>query len=312
MYFKRPIDALGYTPLVELANINPNKKVHILAKMEGQNLGGSASIKDRIARFMIEEAEKSGELTRDKTILEATSGNTGIALAWMGYQKGYKVAIVMPDNMSLERRQLIQIFRAELILTDGAYGVKGSIDTATELMSKNGHYYMPEQFSNPANPLAHYKTTGVEILNDFPHDRIDVLVAGTGTGGTLMGVSRRLREKFPELEVYGVEPPPGDQIQGLRCLEDYVPPILDLSLLSERSIVTSRQANTATRLLLEKEGIFAGPSSGAVVHQAVKLAGQMDEGNIIVVLADAGWKYLSATFWDSEDVEGAMEADLWW
>ena len=297
MYYKNPVDAIGHTPLVELSRMTPNKKVHILAKLEGQNLGGSASVKDRIAKYMIEQAELSGELTHGKTIIEATSGNTGIALALLGYQKGYRVAIVMPDNVSLERRRLLEIYQAELILTDGAKGGKGSIDTALEMVANNGNYYMPDQFSNPANPLAHYETTGVEIMEDFPYDRIDILVAGTGTGGTLVGVTRRLRERYPDLEVYGVEPPPGDQIQGLRCLEDFVPPILDLSLIKERSKVTSQQANETTRQLLEKEGIFAGPSSGAVVHQAVKLAGQMDEGNIIVVLADAGWKYLSLDIW---------------
>lgn len=303
MYFKRSIDAIGYTPLVELTRTSPNKKVKILAKMEGQNLGGSASIKDRIAKYMIEKAEQSGELTKEKTIIEATSGNTGIALAWLGYQMGYKVTIVMPDNMSLERRQLMKIYKAELILTPGADGVKGAIDTTAELVTKNGRYYMPDQFANPANPLAHYETTGAEILEDFPYDRIDVLIAGIGTGGTLVGVTQRLREKFPDMAVYGVEPPPGDSIQGLRCLEDYVPPILDLSLITERAVVTSQQATEVTRQFLDKEGIFAGPSSGAVVYQATKLAQEMDEGNIVVVLADAGWKYLSMDLWtESEGV----------
>ncbi len=297
MYFKSPIDAIGHTPLVELAQISPSKKVKILAKLEGQNLGGSASIKDRIAKYMIEKAEQNGELTKDKIIIEATSGNTGIALALLGYQKGYKVTIVMPDNMSLERRQLLKIYKAELILTDGAYGVKRAVDTAYELAAKDKRYFMPDQFSNPANPLAHYETTGVEIIDDFPYDRIDVLIVGVGTGGTIVGVSRRLKEKYPNIKVFGVEPPPDDSIQGLRCLEDYVPPVLDLSLLTKRTIVTSQQAAKATRQLLEKEGIFAGISSGAVVHQAVKVASEMDEGNIVVVLADAGWKYVSMDFW---------------
>jgi len=297
MYFEKSIDAIGYTPLVELTRTSPNKKVKILAKMEGQNLGGSASIKDRIAKYMIEKAEQSGELTKEKTIIEATSGNTGIALAWLGYQKGYKVTIVMPDNMSLERQQLMKIYKAELILTPGANGVKGAIDTATELTAKNGRYYMSDQFANPANPLAHYETTGAEILEDFPYDRIDVLITGIGTGGTLVGVTRRLREKYPDMAVFGVEPPPGDSIQGLRCLEEYVPPILDLSLITERAVVTSQQATEATRQFLDKEGIFAGPSSGAVVYQSIKLAQEMDEGNIVVVLADAGWKYLSMDLW---------------
>ncbi len=299
MYFKNSVDAIGHTPLVEMARISPKKKVKILAKLEGQNLGGSASIKDRIARYMIEKAEQSGKLTKDKIIIEATNGNTGIALAWLGYLKGYKVTIVMPDNMSLERQKLLRIYKAELILTNGAYGVKGSIDTANELAAKGKRYFMTDQFSNPANPLAHYETTGVEIIEDFPYDRIDVLVAGIGTGGTIVGVTRRLKEKYPNIKVFGVEPPPGDNIQGLRCLEEYIPPVLDLSLITERAVVTSQQAAEATRQLLEKEGIFAGISSGAVVHQAIKLAGKMDKGNIVAVLADGGWKYLSMDFWQS-------------
>ncbi len=297
MYFKNLIDAIGHTPLVELAQTSPNKKVKILAKMEGQNLGGSASIKDRIAKYMIEKAEQSGELTKDKIIIEATSGNTGIALAWLGHQKGYKVTIVMPDNMSVERQQLLKIYKAELVLTDGAHGVKGAMDTAKELATKDKRYFMPDQFSNPANPLAHYETTGAEIIEDFPYDQIDVLIAGIGTGGTIVGVTRRLKEKYPNIKVVGVEPPPGDSIQGLRCLEEYIPPILDLSLITERAVVTSQQAAEATRQLLEKEGIFAGFSSGAVVHQAIRVAQEIDEGNIVVVLADGGWKYLSMDFW---------------
>ncbi|MFC1948694.1 PLP-dependent cysteine synthase family protein [Chloroflexota bacterium] len=297
MYYKNLVDALGHTPLVELTHMSPNKKVRILTKLEGQNVGGSASVKDRIARYMIERAEKSGELTREKTIIESTSGNTGIALAWLGYYKGYKVTIVMPDNMSMERRRLMQIYKAELILTPGAYGVKGSIDKAAEMVARDKNYFMPDQFSNPANPLAHYETTGVEIMEDFPYNRIDVLVAGIGTGGTLMGITRRLKESYPDLKVFGVEPPPGDVIQGLRCLEDYIPPILDLSLINERSVVTSQQAMETSDHLLKKEGIFAGLSSAAVVHRAIQIASEMDEGNIVTILADGGWKYLSMDYW---------------
>ena len=297
MYFKNAIEALGHTPLVEMAKLSPNPKVHILAKLEGQNLGGSASIKDRIAKYMIDRAEQTGQLTKDKTIIEATSGNTGIALAWLGRKKGYKVTIVMPENMSQERQQLIKLFGAELILTKGAYGVQGAIDTAFELAAQDNKYFVPDQFSNPANPLAHYETTGVEIMDDFPYDRIDFLIVGIGTGGTIMGVSKRLREKYPNLNVIGVEPPPGDIIQGLRCLEDYIPPILDLSLVTERAAVTSHQAAETTRQLLDKEGIFAGLSSGAVAHQAIKIAKDMDEGNIVAILPDGGWKYLSLNLW---------------
>ena len=297
MYFKNAIEALGHTPLVEMAKLSPNPKVHILAKLEGQNLGGSASIKDRIAKYMIDRAEQSGQLTKEKTIIEATSGNTGIALAWLGRKKGYKVTIVMPENMSQERQQLIKLFGAELIITKGAYGVQGAIDTAFELVAQDNKYFMPDQFSNPANPLAHYETTGVEIMDDFPYDRIDFLIVGIGTGGTIMGVSKRLREKHPNLKVIGVEPPPGDIIQGLRCLEDYIPPILDLSLVTERAAVTSHQAAETTRQLLDEEGIFAGLSSGAVAYEAIKIAKDMDEGNVVAILPDGGWKYLSLNLW---------------
>jgi cysteine synthase len=300
MYFKDISKAIGYTPLVELTRISDSKKVRILAKLEGQNPGGSASIKDRVAKYMLEKAERSGELTRDKTIIEATSGNTGIALAWLGHQKGYRVTIVMPDSMSLERQQLLRIYGAELILTEGVYGVQKAVETAREMAARDERYYNPDQFSNPANPLAHYETTAAEIMADFPYDRVDALVAGIGTGGTIVGIGRRLRERFPSLPVIGVEPPPDDNIQGLKCVgEGNTPPILDLSLISERAKVTSQQAAAATRLLLEKEGIFAGLSSGAVIHQAIKVARDMDEGNIIVILADGGWKYLSLDIWNT-------------
>jgi cysteine synthase len=297
MYFKNVIEALGHTPLVELSQLTPSKKVRILAKLEGQNPGGSASMKDRVAKYMIEQAERSGELTRDKTILEATSGNTGIALAWLGRQKGYKVTIVMPDSMSQERRQLLKIFGAELILTDGAFGMPKAIATARGMVAKDKKYFMPDQFSNPANPLAHYETTAVEILKDFPYDKIDVLVCGMGTGGTLMGVARRLRERYPDVRVIGVEPPIGDSIQGLKCLGEELPPFWDTALLSEKTTVTSQQAEEATRGLLEKGGIFAGLSSGAVACQAMETAAGMGKGNIVAILADAGWKYLSVAPW---------------
>ena len=298
MYFRSVVGAIGHTPLVEMAQMSPNKRVRILAKLEGQSAGGSASVKDRIAGYMIEQAEQAGELAGGRTIIEATSGNTGIALAWLGHRKGYRVAIVMPDNVSRERQQVLRVFGAEIILTDGSYGIAKAIDTASELAARDKKYYMPDQFSNPANPLAHYETTGIEIVDDFPYQRIDALVAGIGTGGTIAGVSRRLKEKYPDIKVFGVEPPPDDNIQGLRCLGDYVPPILDLGLITERVTVTSKQAAEVTRQLLDKEGIFAGLSSGAAVYQAIRVAAELDEGNIVVVLPDGGWKYLSLDFWN--------------
>ncbi len=300
MYFKNAVEALGHTPLVELPELVKNKKVHILAKLEGQNLGGSASTKDRVAKYMIELAEKSGELTKGKTIIEATSGNTGISLAWLGKKMGYDVTIVMPENMSKERQQLIRIFGAELILTKAGEGVLGSVNLVKEMVAKNDKYYMPDQFANPANPLAHYETTGVEILADFPYGSIDYLVAGIGTGGTIVGVTKRLREKFPQIQTVGVEPPPGDCIQGLRCLETFIPPVLDLNMLTKRFYVTSEQANSAAKNLLVKEGIFCGQSSGALIHQAVQIASEINEGNIVVVLPDGGWKYLSLDFWTKQ------------
>jgi cysteine synthase B len=301
MYFKNALDALGYTPLVEMSHLCPNPKVHILAKLEGQNLGGSASTKDRIAKYMVEKAEESGELTKDKTIIEATSGNTGIALAWLGRNKGYKVTIVMPEIMSKERQQMIRMFGAELILTKGELGMAAAIETARNMAESDDKYFLPDQFSNPANPLAHYETTAAEIIKDFPYDKIDYFVAGVGTGGTLMGNARRLREEYPDIKVIGVEPPQGDAIQGLKCIDGgQIPPILDLKLLDERTNVTSRQAGETTRQLLEAEGVFAGFSSGAVMRQAINLAKDLDEGSIVAVLADAGWKYLSLDLWSRD------------
>lgn len=201
--------------------------------MEGQNLGGSASIKDRVAKYMIEKAEQDGKLTKDKIIVEATSGNTGITLAWLGYKKGYQVTIVMPDNMSLERQQLIRLHNAQLILTKGALGEDAAIYTAREIAAQDNRYFMADQFSNLANPLAHYETTAVEILNDFPYERIDALIAGIGTGGTIVGTGRQLKEHYPHIRIIGVVPPPGNTIQGLKCItQGYTPPIVDFSLVT--------------------------------------------------------------------------------
>lgn len=299
MYFSNIIQTVGHTPLVEMEEISPNKRVKILAKLEGLNAGGSASIKDRMVKYMIEKAEQSGELTKGKNIVEVTSGNTGIALAWLGRKKGYNVTIIMPDNMSLERQQLIRLFGAELTLTKAEDGIEAAFNTARELLAKDNKYFMPDQFANPTNPQAHYETTAVEIIKDFPYDKIDAFIAGSGTGGTIAGAGRRLKEKYPEIKIFCVEPPAGDNIQGLRCMDELeqYPPFLDLSLITERAIATSQQAAEAARQLLEKEGIFAGLSSGAVVHQAIKVANEMEEGNIVVILADGGWKYLSLDLW---------------
>jgi cysteine synthase len=204
----------------------------------------------------------------------------------------------MPDSMSLERRQLLKINGAELILTKGALGMGAAIAKATEMAAKDKRYFMPDQFSNPANPLAHYETTAVEIMNDFPYDRIDVLIAGIGTGGTLIGIAQRLKEKYPNIKVIGVEPPPGDEIQGLKCLGEALPPFWDKSLITEKTNVSSKRAAEAASQMLKQEGIFTGLSSGATTYQAIKTAEEIGEGNIVAVLADAGWKYLSLDIWN--------------
>ncbi|MBI2902441.1 MAG: cysteine synthase family protein [Candidatus Methylomirabilis oxyfera] len=305
------LDAIGNTPMVELPRITPKKGVRIFAKMEGNNPTGS--LKDRIAKYMIEQAERSGELTKDKTILEPTSGNTGIALAMIGRRKGYKVKVVIPENATPERRQLLEIFGAEMIYSDGTKGSNGAIELAQKLAAQDTTLYMPYQYGNPANPLAHYETTGVEILNDLPE--VDVFVAGLGTGGTLMGVGRRLKEANPKTKVIAVEPHPGDLVQGLRSLDEgFIPPILDTSLLDSKIMVDSRCAFAATKDLTAKEGVFAGVSSGAVVHVAVRMAHRMEKGNIVVILCDNGWKYVSLGVWHKEfpELGENMYSHLWW
>lgn len=299
MYFKNIVAAVGHTPLVELSHLQPNPGVHLLAKLEGQNPGGSGSIKDRIAYYMLRQAEEEGRLSTKQVILEATSGNTGIALAWLGKMKGYPVSIVMPESMSLERRQLLKIYGAEVILSDAREGMDGAIKLVRKMASEDNRYFVPDQFSNMANPLCHYETTAVEILEDLPYPRVDGFVAGIGTGGTITGISRRFKETFPGLKVVGVEPPPGDNLEGLRNLKNYLPPIIDLTLIDERVTVTSSQASTAARSLLNREGIFAGLSSGAAIYASLQLAAQMQAGTIVVILPDGGWKYLSTNLWQN-------------
>jgi cysteine synthase B len=304
------LDAIGNTPLVELPRISPKPTVRIFAKLEGNNPTGS--LKDRIAKFMVEAAEQSGALTRDKIILEPTSGNTGIALAMIGRLKGYKVTVVVPDNVTVERRQLLELFGAEIIYSDGSQGTNGSIRLAQELAT-DPQYFMPYQYGNPANPQAHYETTAAEILRDCPE--VDVLVAGLGTGGTLMGCARRLKEYNPKIRVVAVEPHPGDLVQGLRSLDEgFIPPILDTSLLDGKIIVESRCAFAATKDLTTKEGIFAGVSSGAVVNCAVRLAHRMERGTIVCILCDGGWKYVSLGVWfkDFPELGENVQSHIWW
>ena len=304
------LEAIGNTPLVELRRISPKPTVRIYAKLEGNNPTGS--LKDRIAKYMIEAAERSGDLTPDKVILEPTSGNTGIALAMVARLKGYKVKVVVPDNVTVERRQLLELFGAEIVYSDGNQGTNGSIKLAQQLAA-DPRYYMPYQYGNPANPLAHYETTAAEIIRDCPE--VDVLVAGLGTGGTLMGCARRLKEYNPKIRVVAVEPHPGDLVQGLRSLEEgFIPPILDTSLLDGKIIVDSRCAFAATKDLTTKEAIFAGVSSGAVIHCAIRVAHRMEKGTIVCVLCDGGWKYLSLGVWFKEipNLGENVQSHIWW
>jgi cysteine synthase len=303
------LDLVGDTPLVELARLTPKAAVRMYAKLEGQNPTGS--IKDRVAKSMIDAAEASGELEPGRHLLEPTSGNTGISLALIAKLKGYPLTCVMPENATEERKRLLRLYGAELILTPAAEGSNGAVRIALELAAREPRYFMPFQYGNEANPRAHYEGTGAEIAAAL--DRVDVLVAGLGTGGTLMGTGDRLRESFPGLVVAAAEPLPGDPVMGLRSLEDgYVPPILDISKLDRKLLVSNAEAVAAVRALLQLEGIFAGVSSGAAVHVARKLAEELDEGVVVCILADAGWKYLTADFWDADDVTQSMERTLWW
>ena len=300
------LDLVGNTPLVEL---KPEGDVRLYAKLEGQNPTGS--IKDRIAKAMIESAETAGELAPGRELLEPTSGNTGISLALVAKLKGYRLTCVMPANATEERRRLLRLYGAEIIESPGEEGSNGAVRLALELAEREPRYFMPFQYANDANPRAHYDGTGAEIAEAL--DRVDVLVAGLGTGGTLMGTGTRLRESFPGITVAAAEPLPGDPVMGLRSLEDgYVPPILDVSRLDRKMLVSNAESVAALRRLLDEDGIFAGVSSGAVVHVARKLAAERDDGVVVCVLPDGGWKYLSAGFWDSDDVETAMENTVWW
>ena len=303
------LDLVGSTPLVELSHLSPKSSVRILAKLEGQNPTGS--IKDRIAKAMIDAAEVSGELTPGRRLLEPTSGNTGIALALVAKLRGYPLTCVVPANVTEERRRLLRLYGAEIVDSPPAEGSNGAVRLALELAERDASFFMPFQYANEANPRAHYEGTGAEIAAAL--DRVDVLVAGLGTGGTLMGAGDRLRESFPEVVVAAAEPLPGDEVMGLRSLADgYVPPILDVSKLDRKLLVTNEESVAGLRLLLEREGIFGGVSSGAVIHAALRLANELDDGVVVCVLADGGWKYLSAGFWDADDIEGAMERSVWW
>jgi cysteine synthase B len=303
------LDLVGSTPLVELSRLAPKPSVRLYAKLEGQNPTGS--IKDRIARAMVEAAETSGALEPGQRILEPTSGNTGISLALVAKLRGHPLTCVMPANVTEERRRLLRLYGAEIVDSPPEEGSNGAVRLALELAEEDPSLFMPFQYGNDANPRAHYEGTGAEIADAL--DRVDVLVAGLGTGGTLMGTGARLRESFPGLVVAAAEPLPGDPVMGLRSLDEgYVPPILDVSKLDRKLLISNEEAVIGLRLLLRREGIFGGVSSGAVIQAALRIADELDEGDVVCVLADGGWKYLSAEFWESADVEQAMERSVWW
>ena len=301
------LDLIGNTPLVELRRLAPKPGVSIYAKLEGQNPTGS--IKDRVAKAMIEAAEASGDLAPGRELLEPTSGNTGISLALIAKLKGYPLTCVMPANATEERRTLLRLYGATIVDSPAEEGSNGAVRLALELAEREPRYFMPFQYANPANPRAHYDGTGAEIAEAL--DRVDVLVAGLGTGGTLMGTGDRLRESFPGVIVAAAEPTPGDLVMGLRSLDDgYVPPILDVTKLDRKMLVSNEDSVAAVRALLEREGIFAGVSAGAVVHVARRIAEELPEGSVVAtVSADGGWKYLSAPFWSGEDIDDSV---LWW
>ncbi|MGZ4132172.1 MAG: PLP-dependent cysteine synthase family protein [Actinomycetota bacterium] len=310
MRFDSILDAIGNTPLVGIPRLSPSPRVRIWAKLEGNNPTGST--KDRIALKMIEAAEASGELTPDRTILEPTSGNTGIALAMVARRKGYRLTVVIPDNASDERIGLLRLFGADIVFSDGAKGTNGSIEVARAL-AKDERYYMPFQYGNPANPRAHEEGTARELIADLP--TITHFVAGMGTGGTLTGNGRALHAYNPAIQVIAAEPELGDLVYGLRSLEEgFVPPIFDPAQIDRKFLVNSRDSLRATRELTAREGIFAGISAGAVIHVAVRVAQELEEGDIVCLLADGGWKYLSTEAWaeDLAAAEKGVEESLWW
>ena len=305
------LDAIGHTPMVELRRLAPPGETRMFAKLEGANPTGS--VKDRIARAMIEEARASGALAPGQTILEPSSGNTGISLAMIGRLLGHPVRIVLPDNTTAEREQLLRLYGAEIVHSPGAEGSNGAIRLAQRLADGDPNLFMPYQYGNEANPRAHEQTTGPEILAQVPD--VDVFVAGLGTGGTLTGVGRYLKRERPGVRIVAAEPMPGEQVQGLRSLEDgFVPPVLDASVLDDKYLVNNRDAVIGVRRLLAEEGIFAGLSCGAAVAVAVRVAREMTGGSVVVLLADGGWKYLSADLWtrDIDELEDELEGSLLW
>lgn len=300
-------DLIGNTPIVDVSNLSPNPRVRILAKLEGQNPAGS--VKDRIAWSMITEAEADGTLTPGRTIIEPSSGNTGIALAMIAQLRGYPIKIVLPENVSIERRQLLEIFGAEIILSPGEEGSNGAVRRAQELADQHPEWVFLYQYGNSANPKAHYEGTGPEILRDVPD--ITHFVAGLGTSGTLMGVGSYLKDNKPDVKIYAVEPPAGERVEGLRSLDDgYIPPVFEkwggYDLLDGKRIVRPRESIECTRRLVKECGIFAGLSSGAALAGALRVAERIDEGVIVFIVCDGGWKYLSTGAY-TDDLDAAAE-----
>jgi cysteine synthase B len=305
------VRSIGNTPLVELPTLSPKPGVHIWAKLESRNPTGS--VKDRVARALIEDAEEKGALSSGQTVLEPTSGNTGISLAMICQRKGYRLKVVMPENVTPERTQLLRMFGAEIVYSEGSKGSNGAVAMALEMDAADSSCYMPYQYGNEANPNAHYNGTALEILEEL--EEVSAFVAGLGTGGTLMGNGRRLKETFgQDVKIVAAEPMQGEPVQGLRSLDDgFIPPIIDLSLLDRKIFVTNRDAILWTRRLLDSEALFAGVSSGAIASIAVRIAGELEEGNVVFVVADDGWKYLSSGIYTLpvDEIEH-LESTVWW
>jgi cysteine synthase len=291
------LDLIGNTPMIRTKFLKQNSKVEIYVKLEKYNPGGS--VKDRIAKYMIEQAEKSCQLTHEKTVIEATSGNTGIGLAVVCRAKGYDLVLAMPETMTLERRKILVSLGARILLSEGSKGMNGAEDMVHDIVERNpGKYFMPNQFANQANVLAHYETTGEEIWRDT-QGLVTHFVAGIGTGGTLMGVSKRLKENNPNVRILAVQPKVGTAIQGLKDLKtQYVPAIWNSEMVDEIFYVDPKEADDGARLLALQEGIFVGPSSGAIFHVAMQIANGIDEGLIVALAPDGGEKYLSTTLCD--------------
>lgn len=304
------LETIGDTPLIGIQGLSPSPSARLWAKLEGDNPTGS--VKDRIALRMVEEAEARGELTPDRVLLEPTSGNTGIALAMVARRKGYRLVVVMPKNASRERVRVLRLFGAEIVESPAEEGTNGAVELARTL-AEDPRYLMLFQYGNPANVAAHEEGTGPEILRDLPE--VTHFVAGLGTGGTLMGVGRCLKAHDPSIEIVAAEPQLGEDVYGLRSLDaGFIPPILDESLLDRRFLVEAADAVRVTRLLAEEEGVFAGISSGAIVHVARRVAAEVPEGDIVCLLPDGGWKYLSTDAWtgDAADAGRRVEETVWW